>query len=62
MTYDTHVSISCQVVSFSSTKVRQAVLMIASLYRKKTNVVFVENPTYFLALDVFRDMGSNVVY
>lgn len=40
--------------------VSQAVTTIASLYRKTTNVIYVEDPTYFLALDVFSDLDYEI--
>jgi 2-aminoadipate transaminase len=40
--------------------VSQAVTTIASLYRKFTNVIYVEDPTYFLALDVFSDLDYEI--
>jgi 2-aminoadipate transaminase len=40
--------------------VSQAVTTIASLFRKFTNVIYVEDPTYFLALDVFSDLDYEI--
>uniref|UniRef100_A0A6C0EDI8 Aminotransferase class I/classII domain-containing protein n=1 Tax=viral metagenome TaxID=1070528 RepID=A0A6C0EDI8_9ZZZZ len=45
---------------FMTNGISQALLLIASLYRKKTTVIYAENPTYFIALSIFKNMGYEV--
>jgi diaminopimelate epimerase len=38
-----------------------AILLLASLYLSKGDVVVVEDPSYFLALNLFKDIGAKII-
>lgn len=46
---------------FITNGVSQALDLICTLFTKPGDVIFVEEPTYFLALDIFADRGLQVV-
>ena len=41
--------------------ISQSMLMLASLFRSESNIAFTEDPTYFLMLGVFKNLGYDVV-
>ncbi len=46
---------------FVTNGISQALAMICTLFTKPGDTIFVEEPTYFYALDIFRDYGLNMV-
>ena len=45
---------------FTTNGVTQALTLISSLFTKTGDVVFVEEPTYFLAINIFKDFKLNI--
>ena len=46
---------------FVTTGVTGALALVASLFVSRGDVVLCENPSYFLALNIFRDFGLRIV-
>ena len=46
---------------FITNGISQALAMICTLFTKPGDTIFVEEPTYFYALDIFRDYGLNII-
>lgn len=40
--------------------ISQAIFMLASLFRKKYDTIFVEELTYFIMINVFKDLNYNI--
>ena len=46
---------------FMTNGVTQSLTLICSLFLHKGSTIFVEEPTYFLALNIFKELGLNIV-
>lgn len=46
---------------FITNGITHAIMMICSLFLHSGSTVYVEEPTYFLAINIFRDFGLNIV-
>lgn len=46
---------------FMTNGVTQALTLICSLFLHKDSIIFIEEPTYFLAINIFKELGLNII-